>query len=1070
MFIPLLGRFYKYLDFETMSLESNEDISNSPKNTRSRARFPLQQLERELLSQLQQLEKDVNLEGVRYEIELVALDWGINLMGIWRMAEFVQMKVAYSIVRRNPGMLNANCTKTLIAANNYDTSSLNKSNHSLSPTTKENKVGIHPKTDYLNIHTKNTNVYSPNKIHQSETNRLTRNLKPMCSNQTHSTSAYAFRTVCPPFRIRQLNDNKFKDRPTHLERIPTITSESNKSTLSGHASYNETRQPVMHLSESNPSRGLWNLGNTCYMNSILQCLSHTLPLREFYVSDEYKQFLNKRGDLSSAFKRVMVELWDSTSQQSVDPYDLRREVKARTDRFPDYTQHDAHEFMGFLLNELHEEINRASEEGRKSPADNETLREACARHLTWEESRISELFGGMLRSEVCCSVCSDKSIVHIPFMGIALPIQKTTEESYYHFSSSTDAVVQLDTCLEIFTHKETLDGDLPCCNKYIEPNLYSVNLAGKEVTICLSTSEIATFSIPFYRKSNTLFISDEKNVGLRIFNELSITLICRRNSLIGLRIRYVEYSLPQHIALSLAKPWIENTYVQPFEGRREFPFASVTGGNNSQQNENSFHNNQMPCVPNCALRIFGNNCCMSSIIQQHLISLRLFYVFDEYNRFFDSSAFNQLVIAELWSVTSSHSVSKTELQFTGVTEGNDSQQDEDLTLYEQSETAPPSYAAPQPLNPPAPPPTKICENKVNYASPNKQKNTYGRMFKKFLSNTLQFLTPDKSQQAVNIQSIPTYGLRNTRNTCYMNSILQCLSHTLPLREFYVSDEYKQFLNERGDLSSAFKRVMLELWDSNSQHPVDPYDLRREVKARTDRFPDYTQHDAHEFMRFLLNELHEGINRASVKGRKSPADNETLGEACARHLTWEDSRISELFGGMLRSDVCCSVCSDKSIVYIPFMDIALPIPSWHDRTTVSDCLAFLREEETLDEEERPYCNKCMDLTKSTKQLFVSSFPRFLVIQLKRFSYYPTRTKLTTPVKFTETWRLKDSSDKTHTYYLYGISCHSGGLHGGHYVAYCCYKGIWRCFNDSMVSTVNWDHVKRQEAYILFYMAQ
>ena len=172
---------------------------------------------------------------------------------------------------------------------------------------------------------------------------------------------------------------------------------------------------------------------------------------------------------------------------------------------------------------------------------------------------------------------------------------------------------------------------------------------------------------------------------------------------------------------------------------------------------------------------------------------------------------------------------------------------------------------------------------------------------------------------------PTRGLRNLGSTSDMNSILQCLSHTLPLREFYVSDAYKQFLSKRGDLSSSFKRVMVELWDSTSQHSVDPYDLRREVKARTDRFPDYTQHDAHEFMRFLLNELHEEINRASVEGRKSPADNETLGEACARHLTWEDSRISELFGGMLRSEVCCSVCSDKSIVYIPFLDIALPIP-------------------------------------------------------------------------------------------------------------------------------------------------
>ena len=317
---------------------------------------------------------------------------------------------------------------------------------------------------------------------------------------------------------------------------------------------------------------------------------------------------------------------------------------------------------------------------------------------------------------------------------------------------------------------------------------------------------------------------------------------------------------------------------------------------------------------------------------------------------------------------------------------------------------------------------------------------------------------------------PTRGLRNLGSTCYMNSILQCLSHTLPLREFYVSDEYKQFLNKRGDLSSAFKRVMLELWDSTSQHSVDPYDLRREVKARTDRFPDDRQHDAHEFMRFLLDELLKEINRASVEGRKSPADNETLGEACARHLTWEDSRISELFGGMLRSEVCCSVCSDKSIVYIPFMDISLPIPRRQDGTAVSlsDCLDMIRRKETLDEEERPYCNKCMDLTRSTKQLFMCKLPRYLVIQLKRFSYYPTRTKLTTPVKFTETGRLTDSSDKTHTYSLYGIVSQSGDVSDNHYAAYCKHNGVWKCFEDEMSSIVSWDYLRNREVHILFYV--
>ena len=269
-----------------------------------------------------------------------------------------------------------------------------------------------------------------------------------------------------------------------------------------------------------------------------------------------------------------------------------------------------------------------------------------------------------------------------------------------------------------------------------------------------------------------------------------------------------------------------------------------------------------------------------------------------------------------------------------------------------------------------------------------------------------------------------------------------------------------------------------MWGTNSEDLVAPYKLKREMGKVAPRFTGYSQQDAHEFMRFLLNELHEEINRASVEGRKSPADNETLEEACARYLTWEDSRISELFGGMLRSDVCCSVCCNQSTVYIPFLDIALPIPgrekskyrsnlSSDPALRLEDCLKMFTIEETLDKEERPYCNKCMKLTKSTKQLAIDEFPRFLVIQLKRFSYYPKRTKLSTHVKFDDTWKLVDRIYRTHTYSLYGIVRHSGSLYGGHYVAYCKYRNDWRCFNDRMANKLNWEHVKHQEAYMLFY---
>ena len=325
---------------------------------------------------------------------------------------------------------------------------------------------------------------------------------------------------------------------------------------------------------------------------------------------------------------------------------------------------------------------------------------------------------------------------------------------------------------------------------------------------------------------------------------------------------------------------------------------------------------------------------------------------------------------------------------------------------------------------------------------------------------------------------PTRGLKNLGNTCFMNCILQCLSHTLPLRDFFVSDEYKKNLKTKGDLSDAFKCAMSELWKSSfAVDSYAPHDLKKRVEIVAPRFSGYNQHDAQEFMRFLLNELHEEINKADVKGRKSPGDNENLQEACDRYLTWENSLISELFSGMLHSEVCCSVCEHRSVVFIPFMDLALPIPRskstspryyGHYSTVKLDaCMQVFTEEEILDEEERPYCNKCKNMTKSTKQLSISKLPKFLVIQLKRFSGYSVRRKLSTPVQFEERWEICDNSGKTHAYSLYGIACHSGGIYGGHYTAYCKYNKQWRCFDDRCVAAEKWDYVRYQKAYILFY---
>ena len=275
------------------------------------------------------------------------------------------------------------------------------------------------------------------------------------------------------------------------------------------------------------------------------------------------------------------------------------------------------------------------------------------------------------------------------------------------------------------------------------------------------------------------------------------------------------------------------------------------------------------------------------------------------------------------------------------------------------------------------------------------------------------------------------GFNNIGNTCYLNSGLQMMVQNTNLCNLIY--KYK----DRSDILNNISNFIYEYYNSN-KNSLTPKLIKNYVAETNNIFAGFGQQDSSEFILFFINLINDEINKVSSKKDK----------------------VYNIFGFNIHTRFKCKVIDCLNISTNNTKEIFLELDINDTCNVLDDCYRLFKSRTVLDDDNKYFCEKCNKKRKASKRTSITHYPNDLIIVLKRFKFNGRRyEKNNQEIKIPTEWK--------QGYILNGFCFHSGSVNGGHYTYVGLNNDEWYLYNDSSVSKLNDNELKRYIHYGYVY---